>query len=112
MHSFMIVCSFAPVAATSQHAPRRPHAIASPLLPPSLPPLTPLARMHGHGHLLELRERRRQVVRVQLERAFALFRRRAKRIADDPSLREIAVVGGKYEVLVALELDVGGAVEF
>src|ERR671914_209187 len=73
--------------------------------------VAPLPRVHIDDGLLELLERRGQVLRVQVVRPLPLLRGRAHRVPDHAARREVAVVGREHEVLVALELDVGRAVE-
>src|SRR3954447_10031586 len=70
----------------------------------------PLARVHFDVHLLELCERRRQVLGVALIGPLALLGRRAERVADHAGGRELLVVRREEEELMPFERDVGSPV--
>src|SRR6266545_1080707 len=67
-------------------------------------PVPPFPRVHLDRHLLELLQRSSEMLGVELVRRLPLLGCRAERVPDDATRREIGMVRGKQEVLVALEL--------
>src|SRR5215213_11429738 len=72
--------------------------------------LTPGPGVDLDVELLELPQRRGQVLGVAVVGPLPLLRGRAERVADHPGGRELLVVRGEQEELVALEGDVRRAV--
>src|SRR5829696_5864207 len=74
-------------------------------------PVPPFPRVHLDRNLLELLQRGSEVLGVELVRRLPLLGRCAEGIPNDATRGEVGMVRREEEVLVALELHLGGPVQ-